>query len=444
MIEIIRVNSDTDERKYISAVMSRERLGTKQLLRTVEDIVDDIRSRGDDAVSEYTAKFDGVVIPPGKSEVSRDRVESACEAVDPELAGAIRRACANIRAFHEKQLEKSWSMTGQEGVTLGQLYRPVEFAGIYVPGGTAPLPSSVLMNAVPAKVAGVENIIMTTPPSKNGSVDPVILFAAHAAGVDRIFMAGGAQAVAAMAFGTRTIPRVDKITGPGNIYVALAKKLVYGYCGIDMIAGPSEVLIIADDTAYASFVAADMLSQAEHDPLAMSVLITDSGKLAKDVSCELERRLGLISRSQTASAAINNNSAIIVVDKLERAFRISNAIAPEHLELCIADPLGHVDGIRNAGAIFAGNFTPEPVGDYYAGTNHILPTGGTSRFYSPLSVGDFIKKTALIFYSSEALAAAKDDIVRLAEAEGLTAHADSIKVRFEERKQGRGKQGCCI
>jgi histidinol dehydrogenase len=321
-------------------------------------------------------------------------------------------------------------LTENNGVILGQIYRALEVVGVYVPGGTAPLPSSVLMNVIPAKVAGVERIVMATPPGKDGNINPVILVAANEAGADEIFKMGGAQAVAALAFGTESVPKVDKITGPGNIYVNMAKRMVYGYCDIDMFAGPSEIMVVADNTANPKYAAADLLSQAEHDVLAASILVTTSEDFAKEVQSEIERQTGYLSRKDIINKSIEDYGAVVIVNDIEEAIGIVNKIAPEHLELCVEDPFSLIGKVKNAGAIFLGNYASEPLGDYFAGPNHVLPTSGTARFFSPLNVGEFIKKSSVISYSRKALQDVKDDVILLAEAEGLTAHANAIKVRF--------------
>jgi len=346
--------------------------------------------------------------------------------------GSLIKCHENIKDFHQRQKNNSFMNNEKDGVIVGQIIRPIEKVGIYVPGGTAPLPSTVLMNAIPAKVAGVSEIIMTTPPNKEGKINKTILVAAKIAGVDRIFKVGGAQAIAGLAKGTESIPKVYKIVGPGNIYVAMAKKMVFGEVDIDMIAGPSEVLVIADKYANPKFIAADLLSQAEHDTLACSILVTDSMDLAERVKVEVERQVELLSRKDIAKESLASYGRIVVTETIEEAIDISNQVAPEHLELALQEPFAYVNQIKNAGAIFMGEYSPEPLGDYYAGPNHTLPTSGTAKFASPLSLDDFVKKSSLIYYTKEALSKAKDDIVRVAESEGLDAHANSIKVRFED------------
>lgn len=416
-------------------VRLRQRTGDEleEVSRLVGNIIKEVRTKGDRAVFEYTKKFDGVTLD--RLEIDKNTISNAVRYLRPELVLSIKKAADNIRKFHEKQKVNSWFLSDEGGILMGQKITAIEKVGVYVPGGTAPLPSSVLMNIIPAKVAGVREIIMCTPPGKNGLPDPVILACADIAGADRVFTVGGAQAIAAMAYGTETIPKADKITGPGNIYVATAKKMVFGICGIDMIAGPSEILVIADETANAEYVAADLLSQAEHDVLASSILITTSDELAESVEKELNKQAEKLSRKDFISRSLSSYGAIILADSLKDAVMISNRIAPEHLELCVANPFGLLGDITNAGAVFLGNYTPEPLGDYMAGPNHILPTNGTARFYSPLSVDEFLKKTSVISYSKQALAGIMKDVCLFAEAEGLTAHANSVKIRFEEENK---------
>lgn len=433
MIKI--VNGDRDEgREFIAGLVSRNNKESRDIAKSVEEIITEVKSRGDNAVSEYTQRFDGVDIAAGLTKVTEKEIADAYNKIDKRLLEAIRRSKDNIEKFHLKQKENSWFSPEGEGVILGQLYRPLENVGVYVPGGTAPLPSSVLMNVIPAKVAGVERIIMATPPSKDGSVNPTILAAACETGVSQIYKLGGAQAIAAMAFGTETIPKVDKIVGPGNIFVATAKRMVYGYCDIDMVAGPSEILVIADESADPGFVAADLLSQAEHDVMAASILVTVSEKLAKSVQKEIEIQIEKLSRKDIIAKSLESYGLIIVIDSIDRAVEIGNSIAPEHLELCVEDPFSLLSSIRNAGAIFLGHFAPEPLGDYFAGPNHVLPTSGTARFFSPLNVGDFIKKSSIISYTRAALEKAREDIEIFAKAEGLTAHANSVSIRFEAKR----------
>lgn len=400
---------------------------------SVEDAVSKILKyvidRGDEALIEYTEKFDGV--KPASIEVSEKEMEEALGAVDEKLLEVIKRAAENIRIYHEKQCENSWFITKENGIVLGQKITPLKRVGVYAPAGSAPLPSTVLMDVIPAKIAGVEEIILCSPPGKDGRMDPLVLACAKLAGVDRAFKVGGAQAIAAMAYGTGSIPKVDKIVGPGNIFVATAKKQVFGVCGIDMIAGPSEILVIADETANPAYVAADLLSQAEHDRLASSILVTTSKDLANKVAEEVRIQLEKLERAEIASKSINDYGAIIVAGNMEEAIDIANTIAPEHLEVCTADPFSLLDDIRNAGAIFLGNYSPEPLGDYYAGPNHTLPTSGTARFFSPLGVYDFIKRQSVISYGKKAFNLAAADVAAFADAEGLTAHRNAVLVRTE-------------
>ncbi len=416
--------------QLLKQLRSRNSEERKDVTESVANILSEVRCKGDGAVLDFTRKFDGV--KPDCLEIDKSMLSQALSRLEPELVSSIRKAASNIKDFHEKQREKSWFSTNTGGILLGQKVTPLERVGVYVPGGTAPLPSSVLMNVIPAKTAGVKEVIMCTPPGKTGNPAPVILACAAIAGVDRVFRVGGAQAIAAMAYGTETIPRVDKITGPGNIFVATAKKMVFGMCGIDMIAGPSEVLIIADDTASPAYVAADLLSQAEHDVLASAVLITTSRELADAVTVELERQTEGLSRREIIMESLGKYGSIILAETLADAVDLSNRIAPEHLELQVENPLELLGDVRNAGAVFLGAYSPEPLGDYMAGPNHVLPTNGTARFYSPLSVCDFIKKTSVISYSKKALENVWKDAVLFAESEGLGAHANSLRIRFQE------------
>ena len=396
----------------------------------VADIIADVRARGDEALYYYCEKFDRAKLT--SLEVTPEEIEEALSLVEPEFLDILREAAVNIRAFHEKQVRNSFIINDREGIVIGQKIIPMERAGLYVPGGTAAYPSTVLMDSIPAKIAGCGELVITTPPNAQGKVNPVILAAAHVAGVDRIFKVGGAQAIAALAYGTASVPKVDKIVGPGNAFVAEAKKQVYGTVSIDMIAGPSEILVVADGKSNARVVAADLLSQAEHDKLASAVLVTDSEALANDVSAELERQIPLLPRAEIARASIDNNGKIIVADDLMRAIDIANEIAPEHLELCVDNPFDYLDAIRHAGSIFMGRNCPEALGDYFAGPNHTLPTSGTARFSSPLSVDDFIKKMQFTYYTREALADVAQDVAAFAEKEGLTAHARSALIRTED------------
>ncbi len=400
----------------------------------VSVILADVRENGDKAVFNYTKKFDGADISSENFIVTEEEEKEAYEKVDPALIDVIRKSISRIRTFHEKERQKSWFMT-EEGMVLGQKVTPLSRVGVYVPGGKAAYPSSVLMNVIPAQVAGVPDIVMCTPPGKDGKVTPTTLVAAKEAGVGTVYKVGGAQAIAAMAFGTESLPRVDKITGPGNIFVALAKKAVYGHVSIDSVAGPSEVTVLADDTANARYVAADLLSQAEHDEMACAILVTTSMRVAEEVSAEIDGFLETLSRRDIIKKSLDNFGRILVADTMEEAVRAVNEIAPEHLELVTRDPFLLMTEIKNAGAIFIGEYSSEPFGDYFAGPNHVLPTNGTAKFFSALSVDDFIKKTSIIYSSGEALKALHEDVETFAKAEGLTAHANSIHVRFEEEDQ---------
>ena len=396
----------------------------------VRDIIETVRREGDAALLAYCKKFDGADM--NSLLVTPEEMEEALSAVDPKFIGILTRAAANIRKFHEKQVRNSFIVNDENGIVMGQKVIPVDRAGLYVPGGTAAYPSTVLMDAIPAKIAGVREVVMVTPPNREGKVNPVILAAAHVAGIDRIFKVGGAQAVAALAYGTESVPRVDKIVGPGNAFVAEAKRQVYGIVSIDMIAGPSEILIVADGKSNPRHVAADLLSQAEHDKLASAVLVTDSAELAYAVQAEIERQIPLLERAEIARASIDNNGKIIVAQDLKVAIDIANEIAPEHLELCVDAPFDYLDSIRHAGSIFMGRNCPEALGDYMAGPNHTLPTSGTARFSSPLSVDDFVKKTQYTYFTREALERVARDVEYFAAKEGLTAHAKSAVVRLED------------
>ena len=397
----------------------------------VADIIAKIREEGDAALFSYTKQFDRCEITAENIRVTEAEIREAYEAMEPEFVEVMKKAAANIRAYHEKQVRNSWIDVKEDGSILGQKITPIARAGVYVPGGKAAYPSSVLMNVIPAKTAGVPEIIMTTPPGADGKVNPGTLVAADIAGVDTIYKAGGAQAIASMAFGTESIPKVDKITGPGNIFVALAKKAVYGHVSIDSVAGPSEILVLADETANPRYVAADLLSQAEHDELASAILITTSEALAEQVETEIEQFLQQLSRTEIMRKSIDNYGYILIADSLEDAVQTANEIASEHLEILMQNPFEVMTKIKNAGAIFLGEYSSEPLGDYFAGPNHILPTNGTARFFSPLGVDDFIKKSSIISYSRAALEAVHKDIELFAHKEGLTAHENSIKVRFE-------------
>ena len=398
----------------------------------VAEIIETVKKGGDEALFSYTEKFDHCKMDAAHIRVTREEIDEAYQKVDADFVEVMKKSAANIRAFHEKQLRNSWFDPKPDGTILGMKILPIAIAGVYVPGGKAAYPSSVLMNVLPAKVAGGERIIMTTPPGADGKVNPGTLVAAHIAGVDEIYKVGGAQAIAAMAFGTQSIPKVDKITGPGNIFVALAKKACFGYVSIDSIAGPSEILVIADETANPRYVAADLLSQAEHDELASAILITTSKTLADQVSIEVDRFVANLSRREIIEKSLNNYGYILLVDSLDEAADTANEIASEHLEILTKDPFAMMTKIRNAGAIFLGEYSSEPLGDYFAGPNHVLPTNGTARFFSPLNVDDFLKKTSIISYSRPALEKIHQDIECFAENEGLTAHANSIRVRFEK------------
>lgn len=394
----------------------------------VAEILEQVKMRGDAALDEYTLKFDGKL--PEQRELNRDEMRRLAQGCDAEFLSALERAAENIRNFHQRQAQQSWLTTRADGVMMGQRVRGLHRVGIYVPGGTAAYPSSVLMNAIPAKIAGVGEIIMATPPQKDGKPNPKIMAAALIAGVDKVFLMGGAQAAAALAYGTQTVPRVDKIVGPGNIYVATAKKQLYGVVDIDMIAGPSEILVLADNTANPVFLAADLLSQAEHDVLASAILLTSSSRVADAVAQELERQTALLERREIIRQSLQNYGAILVCDGIDEAVDFANSLAPEHLEVCCENPMEYLGRLDNAGSVFLGNYSPEPLGDYYAGANHVLPTGGTARFFSPLSVDSFLKKSSFIYYTKQALQAAGADVITLARAEGLTAHANSINVRM--------------
>ena len=399
---------------------------------SVNEIIANVRSNGDQAVFDYTQKFDGATVTADTIEVTEDEIAEAYERVDQKLLEVIRKAKENIRVYHEKQKQYSWFDSSIPGTMLGQKVTPIAKAGVYVPGGKAVYPSSVLMNIMPAKVAGVEEIIMTTPCNKAGKINPSTLVAAKEAGADRVFKVGGAQAIAALAFGTESIPKVDKIVGPGNIYVALAKKAVFGHVSIDSIAGPSEILVLADETANPRFVAADLLSQAEHDELASAILITTSEKLAEEVSKEVDGFCEVLSRKAIIEKSLENYGYILIAPDLDTAIETANEIASEHMEIVTANPFEVMTKIKNAGAIFLGEYSSEPLGDYFAGPNHVLPTNGTAKFFSPLSADDFIKKSSIISYSRDALHAVYKDIAQFADCEQLTAHANSIRVRFED------------
>ena len=422
-MKIIKATDITPEQ-----IVSQRDVAYVSVEESVKKVLNDVSERGDAALREYELRFDGVQIDDFA--VTAEEIDAAVAAVGAEYVRILKRAAANIERFHRAQIRSDFSMN-YDGITVGERFIPVQSAGLYVPGGTARYPSSVLMNCVPAKLAGVQNIIICTPPSKDGRIPDGILAAAKVAGADKVYRVGGAQAIAAMAYGTESIPKVDKIVGPGNVYVATAKKLVQGICGIDMIAGPSEILVIADETANADWLAADLLSQAEHDKLASAIMITDSEALATAVSAAVEKRLEKLPRREIAAESIKNNGKIIITQSIMQAAELSDRIAPEHLELAVARPEKLLEQIKNAGSVFLGHYTPEATGDYMAGTNHTLPTGGTARFSSPLGVDDFIKKTQFIKMSREALKNYYRDIAAFAESEGLNAHAESVKARFE-------------
>lgn len=429
MINIIKYD-DKEGKKLVEALLSRSQLEHGNVQEIVNDIIANIKANGDKALFEYTKKFDKFDVNKDNVLVTEDEIKEAYNQVDADLIRVIKKSAERIGAFHEKQKMNSWLEPSKNGEMLGQLIRPLQRVGVYVPGGKAAYPSSVLMNIIPAKVAGVEEIVMTTPPSADGKISPTTIVAADIAGVHKIYKAGGAQAVAALAFGTESIPKVDKIVGPGNIFVALAKRSVYGYVNIDSVAGPSEILILADESANPEFVAADLLSQSEHDELASAVLITDCKELAEKVQIEAENQTNRMERKEIIKKSQDNYGAIIVVDNFDEACDLCNQIAPEHLEISTKEPFSLLPKIQNAGAIFLGHYTPEPLGDYMAGPNHVLPTGGTARFFSPLSIDDYIKKSSIISFSKEAMQELGPDVVKFAEAEGLTAHANSIKVRL--------------
>ena len=398
----------------------------------VTDIIADVRKNGDAALMAYAKKFDKAELT--SLEVSDAEIEEAFQSVEPEFIEILKEAAVNIRAFHEKQMRQGFAIEQNDGVVIGQKITPIEKAGLYVPGGTAAYPSTVLMDSIPAKIAGCKEICIATPPSANGRINPVILAAAKIAGVDRIFKMGGAQAIAALAYGTESVPKVDKIVGPGNAFVAEAKRQVFGKVSIDMIAGPSEILVIADGKSNPAYVAADLLSQAEHDKMASAVLVTDSEELALQVQAEIEKQLAVLPREEIARTSIENNGKIIIAPNFDDVLVVANEIAPEHLELCVDNPFDYLDKIQNAGSIFMGRYCPEALGDYFAGPNHTLPTSGTARFSSPLSVDDFIKKTQYTYYTQEALAKVGQKVAFFAEKEGLSAHARSATIRLEEQK----------
>ncbi len=424
MIRIVKDGENSREE-----IFGVEQTAKRDVSAIVKDILADVKARGDEALKEYTKRFDGADLTDLK--VSQEEIQEGVSQVEPRFLEVLKKAAANIRAFHEKQKNAGFRME-EGGKIIGQKVIPVDVAGLYVPGGTAAYPSTVLMDAIPAKIAGVGRVVMVTPPNREGKINPVILAAAYIAGVDEIYKVGGAQAIAGLAFGTQTLPKTDKIVGPGNAFVAEAKKQVYGSVSIDMIAGPSEILVVADGLNRPKDIAADLLSQAEHDKMASAVLITDSEDFAKAVSEEIEKQIPTLERAEIARASIDDNGKIIVTENLERAITVANAIAPEHLELCVEDPFRYLEQVKHAGSVFLGRYCPEALGDYFAGTNHTLPTSGTARFSSPLSVDDFVKKTQYIYYDKSALEEVCRDVEFFAKKEGLTAHAKSAVIRFEE------------
>lgn len=429
-MRIVKLTAES-KKNLLNDLLKRSPNNYTQYQDTVQEIVDNVRENGDKALFEYTKKFDKADINAGNIKVTDAEIEEAYKEVDPHLVEVIRKALVNIKDFHELQKQNSWFTTKENGTMLGQKVTPLNYVGVYVPGGKAVYPSSVLMNIVPAKVAGVNHIVMTTPCNAEGKVYATTLLAAKEAGVDEIYKAGGAQAIAAFAFGTESVPKVDKIVGPGNIFVALAKRAVYGYVSIDSIAGPSEIMVLADDSANPRYIAADLLSQAEHDELASAILVTDSEEFANKVSAEIDGFVKELSRREIIQKSLDNYGYILVCDNMNEAVEAVNDIASEHLEIVTRNPFELMMKVRNAGAIFIGEYSSEPLGDYFAGPNHVLPTNGTAKFFSPLSVDDFIKKSSIIYYSKEALEPIHQDIIDFATSEQLTAHANSIKVRFE-------------
>ena len=426
MLKPMKANGQ-EGRRIIRRIRERGAGKDRRVDAAVAEILEAVRQNGDEAVREYTEKFDGAV--PEKTEIAKEEFREIASRCGPVFLGALERAAENIRDFHSRQKQQSWFTTDERGVMMGQRVRGLSRVGIYVPGGTAAYPSSVLMNAIPAKIAGVGEIVMATPPGKDGHPNPDLIAAALTAGVDRVFLMGGAQAVAALAYGTRTVPRVDKIVGPGNVYVASAKRQLYGIVDIDMIAGPSEILILADESANPVYLAADLMSQAEHDVLASAILITTSDSVAQQTVSEVERQLPGLSRRKIIEQSLRDYGAVLVCEKMDEAVEFANELAPEHLEVCCKNPTEYIGRLDNAGSVFLGGDSPEPLGDYYAGPNHVLPTGGTARFFSPLSVDSFLKKSSFLSYTPGALREAGGDILVLARAEGLTAHANSIEVR---------------
>lgn len=429
-MRIVKLNEQTRQ-DILANLLKRDPNNYSGYEKTVQAIVEDVKNRRDEAILEYTKRFDNVELTPKELRVTEEEIHEAISLVDPALLAVMEKSMKNIKEYHEKQKQYSWFDSRPDGTILGQKVTPLASVGVYVPGGKAAYPSSVLMNIIPAKVAGVPKIVMVTPPGRDGKVNPVTLAAAHLAGVTEAYKVGGAQAIAALAFGTESIPRVDKIAGPGNIFVALAKKAVYGHVSIDSIAGPSEILVLADDSANPRYVAADLLSQAEHDELASAILVTTSMELAQKVSAEAEGFVKVLSRQEILEKSLENYGYILVADSMEEAIDTANQIASEHLEIVTRNPFEVMTKIQNAGAIFMGEYSSEPLGDYFAGPNHVLPTNGTAKFFSPLGVDDYVKKSSIIYYSREALEPIHKDIETFAEAERLTAHANSIRVRFE-------------
>ena len=430
-MRIVKLTGET-RGELLTRLLQRSTASYGSYMDTVNGILEDIRIRGDEALFEYTAKFDKTLLTPETVKVTEAEIEEAYARVEPRFVEIVKHSSANIREYHSRQVRNSWIETREDGVILGQKITPLASVGVYVPGGKAAYPSSVLMNVIPAKVAGVGRIAMVTPPGRDGKVEPHVLVAAHEGGVTEIYKVGGAQAIGALAYGTASVPKVDKITGPGNIYVALAKRAVFGHVGLDSIAGPSEILVLADETANPRYVAADLLSQAEHDEMASAILVTTSAELAEKVSEEVDGFLKVLSRREIIQKSLDNYGYILLADNLADAVDAVNEIASEHLEIVTKDPYAVMTMVKNAGAIFLGEYSSEPLGDYFAGPNHVLPTNGTAKFFSPLGVDDFIKKSSIISYSREALREASQDIIDFAETEHLTAHANSIRVRFEE------------
>ena len=429
MIKVVQGDRQTCQ-SFVEDLKSRVGQTSPEIEQSVRDIIEAVRTGGDDAVKEFSKKFDGWT--PETLELSKEALEQAVSACDPEFIASLKKAAENIRIFHQRQKQQSRIDPMPNGIITGQRVRGLHRVGVYVPGGTAGYPSSVLMNVIPAQVAEVGEIVMTTPPGRTGKPDPNILAAAYVAGVDRVFLMGGAQAVAALALGTESVPKVDKIVGPGNIFVATAKKQLYGVVDIDMIAGPSEILIVADESANPRYLAADLMSQAEHDRMASAILITPSRELAEKTVQEVYRQMETLSRKEIIAEALDRFGGVIICENMEEAVDFANELAPEHLEICVNNPFDYVGRLDNAGSVFMGHYSPEPLGDYFAGPNHVLPTGGTARFFSPLSVDDFIKKSSFIYYPQAEIQKAAPDIIRLAETEELTAHANSIRVRVED------------